>query len=75
MNTEDITAEKLKGNNVLIKFVDGETLFVKIDELEGSEHTQWTWINSANRYLKGEGYQPFNELIMRPELIKYIRIL
>jgi hypothetical protein len=73
MTEEDNTAERLKGNNVLIKFRDGEELFVYIEDVT-TEKEQVEWFDNVETFLNST--QVFSSLLpglaISRETIKYI---
>lgn len=72
---EDITAAKLKGHNCMIKFKDGETLFLTVPRLDNSE-TANTWFVDAEVFINGadpdEHAFPASGVAISQDSVKYI---
>lgn len=69
MTEEDRTAEKLKGHNWMIKFLDGEELYLKVD---GNDDDQHDWAMSAGEFMAGESTFPSSDFIPNRDHVKYI---
>jgi len=69
MIDEDRTAAKLKGYNVMVKFRDGEELFLKVDIKDDQE-----WFLDVESYINGaqDVAFPSRELAVRADTIKYV---
>lgn len=80
MTEEDITAAKLRGYNCLIKFKDGEVLYLTIDKLKGDEDQVSEWLLEVERYINANHHHPFEYfpaegVAMTRDTIKYIRAI
>jgi len=75
---EDRTAAKLKGHNCLIKFIDGEELTFKVEELDSRDPIDAEfWFKDVEKFINGcdEGtveYFPLVDLAVRKDMIKYV---
>ena len=49
MTDEDRVAAKLKGYNCLVKFKDGEELFLKVSSLNGDDEDDAYWFESSEK--------------------------
>lgn len=75
MTTEDLLAEKLKGNNCLIKFIDGEELFIRVEAIARSEESSAEWFSETEIFLNGtppESIFSEPDIALSRNLIKYI---
>ena len=73
MTPEDRTAEKLKGNNCLIKFKDGEELMLSIPEVNGTHDDASEWFMDAEAFMHGNNeHFPFASISVSRDTIKYI---
>lgn len=74
METEDRVVEKLKGKNCLIKFIDGEELFIFVDELNG--HDPGSWLSDVEEFLSIQGntqVSPVPGVALNRAQVKYIK--
>lgn len=77
MTEEDFTAAKLKGYNVCVKFIDGETLFFKVSDIKDN------WFSRVERFINasediGPDYDeccPIGDIAFNRAHIKYIKQL
>ena len=73
MTDEDISYAKLKGWNAIIKFTDGEELFIFIDGFNGSEEDYDECLASIDEFLNGDSkYFPSSRIAVKKEAIKYV---
>ena len=76
MTDEDLLAAKLKGYSCLVKFNDGEELFIKVPEVLISEDESVNWFEIAESYINGSEeveYFPVAGFAMSRNAIKYIK--
>lgn len=77
MTETDHTVLRLKGYNCLIKFIDGEELYLKVDDLNDEQQIA-SWLDdveiSINR-LSPDAKLPFSRIAIRFDSIKYIQII
>lgn len=76
MTDEDATAAKLKGYNCLVKFKDGEELFLKVDDLDNNDEDEMSdWFIDVEQFLNGTGGEvfPIVGMALSRDAIKYIR--
>lgn len=76
MTDEDRIAERLKGNNCLIKFKDGEELLLHIPQLLGDDEEIANWFIQVEEYLNNHGKEnffPVAGFAMAGNVIKYVR--
>lgn len=76
MDTEDITAAKLKGYNIMVKFIDGETVFLRITAVEGLPISEAfdEFFELMNNFLyKNESYFPALYMSVNRDTIKYVK--
>jgi hypothetical protein len=73
MNTEDRTAAKLKGNNIVVKFFDGEELFLTAEDIDqDSEY----WFDEISEFLNGAASSfPIANVSIARSSIKYVRLI
>jgi len=75
---EDRAAAKLKGYSCLVKFIDGEELYLKIDMSNMTEDDADDWFMTAERILNATDsgfsveYFPIQGIAMSRKSIKYI---
>ncbi len=77
MTDEDRTAARLKGFNVVIKFVDGEELFVDIPFLDTDDEKE-EWITQIERFLNVTNSPTGTDIpgiAINRQIVKYIRII
>lgn len=75
MDTEDQVVEKLKGRNCLIKFMDGEELYVYIDQLEDEEDAI-EMLQDIERFLNDTNidyHSPLPGIAVNRQSVKYVR--
>ena len=74
MTDEDRTVSKLKGENVLIKFKDGEELCIRVDLGEDSDD-EAVWFTEMEDFLnnKDVDHCSIPNLALTRDTIKYIR--
>ncbi len=77
MTDEDHTAERLKGNNCLIKFRDGEELMLYISELDADDSDAAAeWLLDVEKFINGNAeveYFPGPGLALSRNSVKYVR--
>ena len=76
MDTEDITAAKLKGYNIMVKFIDGETVFLRVTAVEDlpiSEAFDEFFERMNNFLYKKESYFPAYCMSVNRDTIKYVK--
>lgn len=72
MTDEDRTAAKLKGFNCLIKFKDGEELFITVEDLDYDDPENW--FSRAEDFLNGrEEIFPLPSIALSRDTVKYIK--
>lgn len=72
MTDEDHTAAKLKGFNCLIKFTDGEELFIIVEDLDVNDPGDW--FSKAEDYLNNkEELFPHSGIALSRDTVKYIK--
>lgn len=70
-DNQDITAAKLRGCNIMIRFIDGEALFVKLDE---DDNDFDDFFIACDEFLKNDGkYFPLPSISVQASSIKYIK--
>ncbi len=76
MTSEDTVAAKLKGNNCVIKFKDGEELPIYVPSII-SEDDSAEWFADVEQYLNGEdGYFfPLSGFAIVRDTVKYVKRL
>lgn len=72
MNDEDRVAAKLKGFNILVKFVDGEEMLLKVSFVNDPDKAEW--FEDVEKFLNGNKDQsfPLSGVAFRRETIKYV---
>jgi hypothetical protein len=72
MTDEDRTAEKLRGYNVVIKFKDGEEIFVDVPDVDNNDIN---WFEEVDNFMhdKDSKYFPAVDISIAKDTIKYIR--
>ena len=77
MTDEDRTAARLKGYNCLIKFKDGEELYIEVDGLlEDNEDNTQLFIDIErflNATLSEDTYFPLANIAIAANTVKYVR--
>ena len=76
--SQDRSAAKLKGHNCIVKFKDGEELYLTIEELDGDADLQSEWLVEAERFINNdrdiEWFQCPGIALSR-DSVKYIKTL
>jgi hypothetical protein len=80
---EDFSAAKLKGYHAYIKFIDGEIIFLKVNEIkEGKDSEIADWFEAVEKFLnvtnmKSDEFDFFPAwgMTVRREEIKYVKML
>lgn len=78
MTKEDHLAAKLAGYSVVVKFKDGEELFLKIDDFDKKEflfEDIERFINGTNDDDDNVGYFPAPDIAIASSTIKYVKAL
>lgn len=76
MTDEDCIAAKLKGYNVLVKFIDGEELFLNIKEVGESPDVEHEWFEDTERFINNiDEYFPAARIALTRTTVKYVRAL
>jgi len=78
MTSEDHVVEKLKGKNCLIKFKDGEELFVHVPELDEDGDAVSDWLVEVEDFINGNQpsqYFPLAGISFSRDSIKYVKCL
>ncbi len=75
-NIEDYTAAKLKGHNCVIKFLDGEILFLRVNEIangpEGDDSLEW--FADVENFLNGTNQNfPLAGISIARTSVKYVK--
>jgi hypothetical protein len=77
MTDEDRTAARLKGENCLIKFKDGEELLIHVADLDHDDDTCSEWFMDMEKFINGVTdaveYCPLPGFAMTSGSIKYVR--
>jgi hypothetical protein len=79
MTDEDLVAAKLKGYNCLIKFKDGEELFIKsADVTDGTTDSELEWFQDVEKYINEQDkedlpYFPLQGIAVARNSIKYVK--
>ena len=73
MTDEDRTASRLKGENCLIKFKDGEELRIHLDY--GDDENEFQWFSNMESFINDEegSFCPLPGFAMTAGSIKYVR--
>jgi hypothetical protein len=75
---EDQTAAKLRGCNCMLKFKDGEVLYLKIDALDSDREDSDEWLSEAEDFINntghGSNFQSSKIAVCREEIKYIIRI-
>lgn len=71
MTEEDRVAEKLKGKNCLVKFRDGEEMYLELDPTEGLD-SEDEWFIAIDHFLNADGELPILSVGLSRDAIKYI---
>jgi hypothetical protein len=77
MTDEDHTAARLKGFNVLVKFIDGEELLVTVPFLDTDDDVM-EWMTNVDQFLNGSKeftHMDIPRIAANRQLIKYIKLL
>lgn len=73
---EDRAAAKLKGYSCLVKFIDGEELYLKVDMQDMTDEDTDEWFMTAERVINSADsdleYFPIQGIAMSRKSIKYI---
>lgn len=75
MDTEELVSEKLKGKNCLIKFIDGERLYIFVKQLEAGGD-DGGWFADVERFLsisENTDVSPIPGVALNRAQVKYIR--
>ena len=72
-DSQDLVVAKLKGYNVLLKFIDGEELLLTIDKKTDEEFREW--FQRVENYLNcgGEDYFPLSDIAIARSTVKYAK--
>lgn len=75
MTDEDIVAAKLKGHNGLIKFKDGETIFMTVYDIDTAEEAN-EMFTDTERFINNEDgaeWCPLPNIAIARDTIKYVK--
>lgn len=68
---ENDTAEKLKGYNIRVRFVDGEDLYLKVDF---NTYDEYEWFGQVDEFINDADnkFFPVDGIVFRAGTIKYV---
>jgi hypothetical protein len=77
MTDEDRTAAKLKGYNCLIKFKDGEEIYLDVDNLSDDSDDNTEWFETVEKFINNglseNTYLPLAGISIAADTVKYVR--
>jgi len=74
MTSEDKVAAKLIGHNCFIKFLDGEELFIDVENITDGEEDASEWFLEVEQFLNGTmEYFPYPNIAIARNSVKYVK--